>query len=53
MGASGPPVRSITMTVTALGGDETAQVPYAFWRYGSSVAVRGQRTDSSYLIGLN
>jgi hypothetical protein len=25
----------------------------AFWRRGSSVAVRGQRTDGSYLIGLN
>jgi hypothetical protein len=30
-----------------------ARVPYALWRRGSSVAVRGQRTDSGYLIGLN
>ena len=41
------------MTVAALCGNETAQVPYDFWRRGSSVAVRGQRTDSGYLISLN
>jgi hypothetical protein len=30
------------------GGDETAQVPYAFWRRGSEVAVRGQRTEQLF-----
>jgi hypothetical protein len=42
------------MTVAALGvAMERRKFLYAFWRRGSSVAVRGQRTDSGYLIGLN